>query len=458
MGQQFEYQLNQPIEGLERSYFTVKELTQRVKKLVEEGFSLLWVEGEISNLRHAQNGNLYFNLTEEEASIKAIIFNAQKEKEIVSYLQNGLKVLCWGKLNFYPKTGEVYLIVRRIELLGSGYLELKKQQLIKKYQYLFDPNKKRSIPLFPKKIAVITSIFSAALQDFLKIVSERWEIEVLVYPSRVQGEGAEKEIVQAIKDINLHFYDVDVIFITRGGGSAEDLAPFNTEEIILGISKSKIPVVSAVGHEIDYTLCDMIADKRCPTPSAAAQEVIPDKHKWLEKLELYKKKYKQFLDIILSKKQNRLYQVKLTLTERSPFNLLYSLEKDLKQKFYRLNVLLNEVIAYKEKKVLNQKISLRRYHPAETLQREEDRLQNYRRRLELSFENYFQLCENRLTGLKSLLTSLSPLNILERGYSIVRKLETKKIVRSIEEVQIEEVLEVKLSRGSLLVKVLKTEE
>jgi exodeoxyribonuclease VII large subunit len=226
----------------------------------------------------------------------------------------------------------------------------------------------------------------------------------------------------------------------------------------LGISKSKIPVVSAVGHEIDYTLCDMIADKRCPTPSAAAQEVIPDKHKWLEKLELYKKKYKQFLDIILSKKQNRLYQVKLALTERSPFNLLYSLEKDLKQKFYRLNVLLNEVIAYKEKKVLNQKISLRRYHPAETLQREEDRLQNYRRRLELSFENYFQLCENRLTGLKSLLTSLSPLNILERGYSIVRKLETKKIVRSIEEVQIEEVLEVKLSRGSLLVKVLKTEE
>lgn len=458
MGQQFEYQLNQPIEGLERSYFTVKELTQRVKKLVEEGFSLLWVEGEISNLRHAQNGNLYFNLTEEEASIKAIIFNAQKEKEIVSYLQNGLKVLCWGKLNFYPKTGEVYLIVRRIELLGSGYLELKKQQLIKKYQYLFDPNKKRSIPLFPKKIAVITSIFSAALQDFLKIVSERWEIEVLVYPSRVQGEGAEKEIVQAIKDINLHFYDVDVIFITRGGGSAEDLAPFNTEEIILGISKSKIPVVSAVGHEIDYTLCDMIADKRCPTPSAAAQEVIPDKHKWLEKLELYKKKYKQFLDIILSKKQNRLYQVKLTLTERSPFNLLYSLEKDLKQKFYRLNVLLNEVIAYKEKKVLNQKISLRRYHPAETLQREEDRLQNYKKRLELSFENYFQFCENRLTGLKSLLTSLSPLNILERGYSIVRKLETKKVVRSIEEVQIEEVLEVKLSRGSLLVKVLKTEE
>ncbi|WP_028840541.1 exodeoxyribonuclease VII large subunit [Thermodesulfobacterium hveragerdense] len=458
MGQQFEYQLNQPIEGLERSYFTVKELTQRVKKLVEEGFSLLWVEGEISNLRHAQNRNLYFNLTEEEASIKAIIFNDQKDREIVSYLQNGLKVLCWGKLNFYPKTGEVYLIVRRIELLGNGYIEFKKQQLIKKYQHLFAPDRKKSIPSFPKKIAVITSIFSAALQDFLKIASERWEIEVLVYPSRVQGEGSEKEIVQAIKDINLHFYDVDVIFITRGGGSAEDLAPFNTEEIILGISESKIPVVSAVGHEIDYTLCDMIADKRCPTPSAAAQEVIPDKHKWLEKLEHYKKKYKQFLDIILSKKQNKLYQIQLALTERSPFNLLHSLEKDLKQKFYRLNVLLNEVIAYKERKVLNQKISLRRYHPAETLQREFDRLQNYRRRLELSFENYFQFCESRMNSLKSLLASLSPLNILERGYSIVRKLETKKVVRSIEEVQVDEVLEVKLSKGSLLVKVLKTEE
>ncbi|WP_168194245.1 exodeoxyribonuclease VII large subunit [Thermodesulfobacterium sp. TA1] len=449
---------SQTVDSLEKNCFTVKEITQKVKTLIEEGFSLLWVEGEITNLRYAQNGNVYFNLTEEDAGIKAIIFNGQKNGEIFSYLKNGLKVLCWGKLNFYPKTGEVYLIVRRVEPIGKGLIELRKEQLIQKYHHWFDPNNKRSLPPYPQKIAVITSLFGAALQDFLKIVSERWELQVLIYPSRVQGEGAEKEIVQAIKDINEYFSDVDIIFITRGGGSAEDLAPFNTEEVVLGIRASKIPVVSAVGHERDYTICDMIADKRCPTPSAAAQEVIPDKVKWLEKLGLYKKKLKQFLDIILSRKQNSLYQVRLDLTEKSPLKTVYHLENFLKNRSNKLELIFNRFLDFQEKRIFELKGALKRHHPKEILQIEFERLQTYRQFLDLSLENYLKTYENKVTNFKNLLRSLSPLNILERGYSIVRKVDTKKVVKSAKEVEVNEPLEIKLSKGSLIVKVLRIQD
>jgi len=290
----------------EKLYFTVKEITQNLKDLIERKFSVLWIEGEIANLRYSQNGNIYFNLIEEEASLKCIIFNSQKKITITSWLKDGLKVLCLGRLNFYTRSGECYFIVRRAEPLGKGILILKKEGLIEKYKPLFDPNRKRSIPLYPKKIALITSLFGAALQDFLKISKNRWEVEILIYPVRVQGEGAEKEIVQAIKDINIHFSDVDVIVITRGGGSFEDLAPFYTEDIILGVKESKIPVVSAVGHEIDYTICDLIADKRCATPTAAAEEVIPAKEEVLYRLSLYQKKINQLLEIIISRREKRI--------------------------------------------------------------------------------------------------------------------------------------------------------
>lgn len=148
---------------------------------------------------------------------------------------------------------------------------------------MFDPKLKRPIPPFPQKIVLITSLFSAALQDFLKISKERWGIHILVYPVKVQGESAHLEIVKAIEEVNKYFSDVDLILITRGGGSIEDLAPFYTEELLLAIRSSKIPIVSAVGHEIDVTLCDLAADKRCPTPSSAAHEILPDKKECLKK-------------------------------------------------------------------------------------------------------------------------------------------------------------------------------
>jgi exodeoxyribonuclease VII large subunit len=446
------------LEEREKLYFTVKEITQELKFLIERNFSLLWIEGEIANLRYSQNGNIYFNLIEEEASLKAIIFSSQREAEITNYLRDGLKVLCFGRLNFYSRSGECYFIVRRVEPLGKGLLTLKKEELIKKYQPLFDPNRKRGLPLYPRKIALITSLFGAALQDFLKISKDRWELEILIYPVRVQGEGAEKEIVQAIRDINTYFNDVDVIVITRGGGSFEDLAPFYTEEIILGIKDSKIPVVSAVGHEIDYTICDLIADKRCATPTAAAEEIVPSKEEVLYKLSLYKKKYRQLLEIAISRREKRLYEVKIELDNKNPFKVVHDLEKRIKDFTHKLDILMEKYLSSKEKVLWEAKNLLRKKHPQEKIRLLDERLKFFKNRLLYSIKTFFAEKEKKVEGLEKVLRSLSPLSILKRGYSIVKSHPEGKIIRSAKEVKIGELLEIYLSEGKLLVEVKEAEE
>lgn len=389
-------------------FFTVKEITQSLREVLEKNYPLLWVEGEIANLRYSHNGNVYFNLIEEEASLKAVIFNSQKDLKIVPYLKNGLKVICLSKLTFYPRSGECFLVIRKIEPLGLGALILKKEALIEKYKPLFALHRKRELPRYPKKIALITSLFGAALQDFLKISQDKWEVEILVYPVRVQGEGAEKEIVQAVYEINCHFSEVEIIVITRGGGSFEDLAPFYSEEIILGLKDSKIPIVSAVGHEIDYTLCDLIADKRCPTPSAAAQEILPDKREVLKKLRLYREKFLNQIELLLSKWERITHQFKWKLKDRSP----------------------QEKLIYWQ-----------------------ERLKSLKTHLQINLEKFLFQKEKKLENFRNLLSSLSPLNILQKGYSIVKSYPEGKIIKNVKEVKEKNYLEIQLAEGKLIVKI-----
>ncbi len=440
-------------EEKQKLYYSVKEITEDLKNIIEKNFPVLWIEGEIANLRYSPNGNIYFSLIEEEASLKALIFSSQRDITITPYLKDGLKVLCLGKLNFYPRSGECYFIVRRIEPLGKGILILKKEELIKKYRDLFDPNRKKEIPSYPHKIALITSLFGAALQDFLKISYNRWDIEILIYPVRVQGEGAEKEIVQAIKDINTYFKDVEIIIITRGGGSFEDLAPFYTEEIILGIKDSKIPVVSAVGHEIDYTICDLIADKRCATPSAAAEEIIPNKEEILYKQKLYKKKYAQLLEIIISTRERKIYESKILLEDKNPFKKIYLIEKNLKELFHKLLLEIEKHLSFKEKRILEIKNLLRKRHPQEKIKINEEKLKFLRTRFLYIINDFFEEKEKKIKNLFQILNTLSPLNILRRGYSIVKYYPEGKIVKEAKEVKKGELLEIQLYKGKLLVEV-----
>ncbi len=420
----------------EKFYYTVKEVSLKIKSLLEENLTFLWIEGEISNLKYSQNGNIYLNLTEEEATLKAVLFKDQKQEIPQEVLREGLKVLAFGKLTFFGRSGEVFLIIRKIEPLGIGLLLLRKEYLLKKYHYLLDPNLRRAIPPFPRKIGVITSLFGAALQDFLKVGLSRWQAHILIYPVRVQGEGALFDIIQAIKDLNEYFSDLDLIVITRGGGSPEDLLPFYTEEIILAIRNSKIPVVSAVGHEIDYTLCDLAADKRCPTPSAAAQEIFPDRKELLVKLELLRKKLYQLISLKINLSETKLKRLHLALQEKDPLLRLIQKEKVLKDFKFKLFQKLSNLLLLKEKQLFHFKKELEAKHPSKLL----------------------ELKEEKLKGLKKLLFSLSPYNILKKGYSIVKTYPQGEIVKSVEKIKPCDELEIILSKGKLLVSVLKVED
>jgi len=420
----------------EKFYYTVKEIAQNLKGLLEREFPYLWIEGEISGIKQSQNGNLYLNLVEEEATLKGIIFKDQKGEIPPEVLQNGLKVLAFGKLTFFGRSGEVFFIIRKIEPLGLGLLHLKRELLFKKYKNLFDPELKRDIPPFPKKIGVITSLFGAALQDFLKISLERWEAHILIYPVRIQGEGAELEISEALKDLNENFSDLDLIVITRGGGSLEDLMPFYTEEIILAVRNSKIPVVSAVGHEIDYTLCDLAADKRCPTPSAAAQEIFPDKKELLSRLELYRKKLYQLIFLKINAKEAKLKNFQLVLQEKSPLSQLQKKEAKIKELKFKLFQQINSLLLKQEQRVNHLKKNLEVRSPLKLL----------------------EVKEETLKGLKKLLFSLSPYNILKRGYSIVKSYPEGRIIKSVYDLKREDLLEIIFSEGKVLVKVIEIKE
>ncbi|MCS7199971.1 MAG: exodeoxyribonuclease VII large subunit [Caldimicrobium sp.] len=420
----------------EKFYYTVKEISQQIKGLLDQRFTYLWLEGEISNLKFSQTGDIFFNLREEEATLRAILFKEHRHEITCECLRDGIKILGFGKLTYFSRSGNIYFIVKKLEPLGIGLLHLKKNYLLEKYKHLFDPNLKREIPPYPQKIALITSLFGAALQDFLKISENRWDVQILIYPVKVQGEGAHIEILQALRDLNDYFPDLDLIVITRGGGSLEDLAPFYTEEIILGIRESKIPVVSAVGHEIDLTLCDLVADKRCSTPSAAAQEILPSKEEILNRISFLKRKLLQLLELSFSRKEKKLKDLHLSLKEKNPFREIHLLEQKLKDFRLLFFQRVSQKLHLKENKLIQLKKSLHALNPLYMIQAKEE----------------------KLSHLKMLLFSLSPYSILKRGYSIVKSYPEGRIIKSVDDIREGSMVEIILHEGRLLAKIEKKEK
>ena len=263
-----------------KEILTVSQLNNYIKLLFEETFDFLWVEGEVSNLRRPQSGHVYFTLKDDKSQINAVFFRqfgGYKQRTNFE-LEEGLSVLCRARLNVYLPRGEYQLVIESVEPLGVGALQKAFEQLKAKLlaEGLFDERYKKSIPFLPKKIGVVTSPTGAVIKDILNITKRRFPMaDILIAPVRVQGDEAAAEIIQALR--NLQSYGgVDVIVIARGGGSLEDIAPFNDEALAREIFRSSIPIVSAVGHETDFTICDFVADLRAPTPSAAAELIVPE--------------------------------------------------------------------------------------------------------------------------------------------------------------------------------------
>jgi len=428
--------------------YTVSSLTEKIKTLLEDHFDLVWVEAEISNFRAPGSGHYYMTFKDEGAQIRAVMFRPQT-RYLKFRPEDGMKVIAQGRIGVYEPRGEYQILLDYLEPLGVGALAVAFEQLKKKLaeQGLFDSEIKKPLPYLPRRIAVVTSPTGAAIRDFLRVIHRRFvNMEVIILPVKVQGEGAAAEMIEALSLINERL-EVDVIVLTRGGGSLEDLWAFNQEELALAIRESKIPVVSAVGHEIDITISDLAADLRAPTPSAAAELLVDEKEVILQRLYDLRRRLKSNLSGFLNRKRELLesHSKRLADPRRKLSDswlrlddlhegLLKRMEGYLKERRSRLNFETRTILARSPQKYimsLSQKTGFLYRSLFLLISR-----QTRENRMALS------LFEGKLEG-------LSPFAVLNRGYSITRKLPGKNVVKKAGQVEEGDRVQILLSEGEL---------
>ena len=438
-----------------KEILTVSQLNNNIKLLLEETFDFLWVEGEVSNLRRPQSGHVYFTLKDDQSQIKAVFFRqfgAYKQRTNFE-LEEGLSVLCRARLNVYLPRGEYQLVVESLEPLGVGALQKAYEQLKAKLfaEGLFDERHKKSIPFLPRKIGVVTSPTGAVIKDILNITKRRFPMaDILIAPVRVQGDEAAAEIIQALR--NLQSYDaVDVIIIARGGGSLEDIAPFNDEALAREIFRSSIPVVSAVGHETDFTICDFVADLRAPTPSAAAELIAPEWMELKEKIHVRQQRLMAGFCRYLKSRRDKIagLQERLKDPRRFLINLQIRLD-DLRER-------LGSALHHKKQNQYNglRQLELRLLHqnPAAQINEKKILLKNIQKDIFNSFSYRLTALGERLRKNSAILESLSPLSVLQRGFSITRSLPGGRIVRRTADLNIGEDVNIQLAEGHFNAKI-----
>ena len=297
--------------------YSVSELTTGIKVILEDSFPNIWVEGEISNFKSPSSGHFYFTLKDDRSELKCVFFKSNNEK-IKFGIKDGMQAICSGRISVYEKQGLYQLYVTKMEPKGIGALQLAFEQLKEKLfkEGFFDESHKIPIPALPDRIGIVTSSTGAALRDILHVLKKKFSnVEIVINPVKVQGEGAKDEIAEAIEDFN-RLNNVDVMIVGRGGGSLEDLWAFNEEVVARAIYNSKVPIISAVGHEIDWTISDFVADLRAPTPSVAAELVIAKKSELIETLDNIEKSLKAFPLDMVKEHEQRLDDIEEALSLR----------------------------------------------------------------------------------------------------------------------------------------------
>ena len=415
--------------------YTVSKLTRLIKQELEGAFPLLWVEGEISNFHRHRSGHLYFTLRDEACQLRTVMFRSEAQR-VPFEMKDGLQVICRGHINVYEPRGEYQLIVEVVEPKGKGALQLAFEQLKEKLtrEGLFDPKFKKKLPALPKKVGVVTSPRGAAIVDIIRTLERRFaRLHILIYPAQVQGEGAAEEIVEGINYLG-SLGDIEVIIVGRGGGSIEDLWAFNEERVARAIFRCPVPIISAVGHEIDFTISDFVADIRASTPSAAAEMVIEKEESLREIIGNLDKRLVHQQRYFLQEQR----QVVFTLTHHRVFQNMKVKLLNLEQNIDEL-----EMKAWNVIKNLQQQIAEGKSRAAFF----EERIRNMLRR---TLQN-FQAKWDKLTAE---LHNLSPLNILKKGYALCWKGTTQQLIRRIEEVEKDKEVTVSFHKGefSCLVK------
>lgn len=437
----------------ERKILTISEITARIKAMLESEFSSVWVEGEISNFTRAASGHLYFTLKDESAQLRCVCFRAHA-RGIRFNLEDGLKVVARGSLSIYDRRGEYQLYVEVMEPVGVGALQLAFEQLKAKLQAegLFDPSRKKPLPLYPKTVGVVTSPTGAAIRDILRILKRRNEaLNILIYPAKVQGEGAAEEIAEGIRFFSAE-RNVDVLIVGRGGGSIEDLWAFNEETVARAIAASKIAVISAVGHEIDFTIADFVADLRAPTPSAAAELVSAAKEEIQNRVSRLFDQMENAFSLLLNRSRRRL----LELTGSRGFSVAQGALQEIRQLFDELVYKLtgnekNLLLAWRGQfEIVHNRLAF--FDLKNQIRMAGFQLGQVERQVRAEFEKFRVFSRNKLQMLSGQLDSLSPLRVLERGYAIVKTSEGI-VVKDANQVQIGSRILVQLSRGDLQARV-----
>jgi len=442
----------------EQRIWTVSELTARIKEVLEAQFPAFWVEGEISNFRTSSAGHAYFTLKDETAQLKAVLFKG-KGRRIRFEPEDGLQVLAFGGLDLYAPRGEYQLVVELLEPKGLGALQLAFEQLKAKLaaEGLFDPERKRPLPRFPRKIGVVTSPGGAAVRDILQIIARRFaDLHIVIAPVRVQGDEAPGEIVEALHDLN-RLGDLDVIIVARGGGSLEDLWAFNDEAVARAIAASKVPVISAVGHETDVTIADFVADLRAPTPSGAAELVVEEKETvTLGLVGLYDRLTRSARQRVLRHRERvELLARRRVLTD--PARPVRDLARRLDELTARLAVGLVGARREARHRALLATNSLLSRTPLARISGGAQLLDQVGGRLHSAMEHSAERARHRLGTVVGQLDSLSPLGVLRRGYSLTR-LPSGEIVRSSRQVEPGRDVLVLLHEGTLGARVTEVRE
>ena len=422
-----------------RHIYTVSEINQDIKLILENTFGEVWVEGEVSGMSRIATGTVFFSLKDNQGLLKCVMF-FNYAAGVKFELKDGMQVLCFGKVSVYEKEGKYQLYAQKVEPKGVGGLQLALEQLKQKLEKegLFKSERKKPIPYLPKRIGVVTSPTGAAIKDILKVLDRRFkDVHIILNPVRVQGEGAKEEISQAIKEFNSFNEQlpkserIEVMIVGRGGGSIEDLWAFNEELVCRAIYNSRIPIISAVGHEKDVTLADLVADLRAPTPSVAAELVIPKKEDLQERL-------------------NGLTR----LLKRSFLETATNFQETIDDLAHRLSLNIGHISELNSGNLSTLIKKLTLLNPCFLIPQHQTKTLDLARQIYVRIDHLIKLKKADFIKATEKLSGLSPLNILSRGYSITFQMPEGKIIKDAQFIKTGDVIKTKLHQGAIVSQVM----
>ena len=442
-----------------KEILTVSALNDRIKALLE-GLAVVWVEGEVSNLRRPASGHLYFTLKDMKSQIRAVVFRSpfgsNWNRPPVFEIEEGMSLVCRARITVYPPRGEYQLVIDAVEPRGLGALQKAFEQLKARLdtEGLFDPARKKPIPFLPGRIGVVTSPTGAVIRDILTVTRRRFpSVDILIAPVRVQGAEAPAEIIRALGDLQI-VEGVDVIILARGGGSLEDLAPFNNEGVARAIARSRIPVISAIGHETDFTIADFTADLRAATPSAAAELAVPRCAELLETVASFRLCLARCLRQKRERQRERIADLQMRL--RDPKRRLIDARIALDDDLERMRLSIVRLREARRQAWIHLNVRLGHRNPRSRIEEGRRGVRGLGTTLQATWEKQTVLRKNRAHAAMALLTSLNPLAVLGRGYSIASRRMDGLILRRAAETEPGQEIDIRLASGNLSAVIIET--